>query len=168
MLTQKTEDKLKEMLTKQWVNKYFHNDRTLTLAEMNRDVERANGHARANGSAALFTRLKAHLREKGRIELGAVRTEIATRNKNEVREWLKQFGSIQVFHDVCKTYDFAVQEVRLAFDRNHHRVKITVQTKNNDEGYFGGRQTLMYEVERIREERKVELQRQELEKLSIN
>ena len=167
MLTKKDEDMLQKKLQRHWCWKYFHNDQALTVSEMNRDVERANAHFRANGSAALFKRLKTHLRDTGRIELGEVRGEIATRNKNEVRDWLKQFGSIRVFHDFCKHYDFAVKEIRLSFDRVYHRVKITVQTKVRDEGYYGGFVTLCYEEERIREERKMEIQRKKLENLKI-
>ena len=167
MLTKKDEDMLEEHIRKQWCGKYFHNDQELTVNEMNRDVERANVHSRANGSAALFKRLKLHLRTTGRIELGEVRGEVSTRNKGEVREWLKQFGSIQVFHDFCKHYDFAVKEIRLSFDRIYHRVKIVVRTKVKDEGYYGGKVTLCYEEERIRRERKIEMQRKWLEKLKI-
>ena len=156
MLTQDDENGLTFLFEKKWREKYFHNDRDLNLNDMNRDVERANQHYRANGSAAIFKRLKAYLRRSGRIELGAVRTTVRTKGKADTREWLKQLGSVRLFHDISKQYDFAVKEVELSFDQVYHGVKITLQTKTNDEGFFGGRTTLRYETERIREERKIE------------
>ena len=101
-------------------------------------------------------RLKAYLRRSGRIELGETRATVRTNGKADTREWLKQFGSVRLFHDISKQYDFAVKEVELSFDQVYHGVKITLQTKTNDEGFFGGRTTLRYETERIREERKIE------------
>lgn len=156
MMSKKSERALAEILEKQWKWKYFHNNLTLTVSDMNRDVERANNHHKANGSAALFKRLKSYLRRNGRIELGEVRAEVVTRNKNDTSEWLKQFGSIRIFHDIFKHYDFQVKQIQLNFDRSYHRVKITVQTKYRDEGYYGGRTTIQYEIERIREERKID------------
>ena len=165
MLTQDDEDSLSLLFEKKWREKYFHNDRDLILNDMNRDVERANQHYRANGSAAIFKRVKAHLRRTGRIELGAVRSTVRTNGKEDTKEWLKQFGSIRIFHDISKQYDFAVKEVELSFDQVYHGVKITFQTKNTDEGFFGGRTTLRYETERIREERKIEAKKKENERL---
>ena len=154
MLTKKQEDGLREMLQKQWCNKYFHNDRTLSMGEMNRDVERANSHYRANGSAAIFRRIKAHLRNTGQLELGVRNFEIRTRNKRDTREWAAHFGSIKIFHNLSRKYDLAIKEIVLATSGEFHRVKVVFQTKDTDEGYFGGKDTLAFEDERIREERK--------------
>lgn len=162
MITKKDEDRLNELLTKKWSYKYFHNDRTLQVDEMYRDIERAGPHYRVNASAALFKRLKTHLRRNGRLDVGQLRADIGTKDNADTREWIKQFGSIRTFHDFCKQYDLAVKEIRLSFDQVYHKVKIVLKTKNIDDGYFGGSVTLRYEEERIREERKIELQKKML------
>ena len=159
MITRKDEERMNEMLQKRWEYKYFHNDQSLQVADMYRDIERANPHYRVNASAALFKRLRNYLEETGRIEIGQLRANVGSRNSTETREWIKQFGSIRTFHDFCKQYDLSVKEIRLAFDQVYHKVKIVFKTKNCDEGFYGGGTTLRYEVERIREERKIEMQR---------
>ena len=159
MITKKDEDRLSELIQRKWCQKYFHNDHTLTVSEMYREVERAGAHYRVNASAALFKRIKAHLQRTGRIEVGQLRADISTSNNADIREWLKQFGSIRTFHDISKHYDLAVKEIKMSFDQVYHRVKIVLKTKNHDDGYYGGCTTFRYENERIREERKIQLQK---------
>ena len=107
----------------------------------------------------MFKRLKIYLRRTDRIELGQQTADLCTRNNEDLREWLKQFGSIKIFHEFGKQYDFAIEKIQIQYDQIFHKVKLVFKTKNNDEGYFGGCTTLRYENERIREERKIELQK---------
>ena len=159
MIAKKDENRLVELLQRKWCQKYFHNDHTLTVSEMYREVERASMHHRVNASAALFKRLKDHLQRTGRIDVGQLRAEICTTNNSDIREWLQQFGSIRTFHDVSKHYDLAVKELKISYDQVYHRVKIVLKTKNQDDGYFGGCTTFRYENERIREEERIERQK---------
>lgn len=164
MITKKDEEKLKELLEKQWSYKYFHNDRNLGVQDMYREIERANSHYKANASAALFKRLKIHLRSTNRIQRGQILADVSTRSNADLREWLQHFGSIRLFHDFSRQYDLAIEKIQVSFDSVYHKVKIVLKTKTQDEGYFGGATILRYENERIREERKIEMQKKMLKK----
>ena len=164
MITKKDEGKLKELLEKQWCHKYFHNDRNLAVHDMYHEVDRANPHVKANASAALFKRLKIHLRSTDRIQRGQIMADVSTRNNDELREWCQHFGSIRLFHDFSRQYDLAIEKIQVSFDSIFHKVKIVLKTKTQDEGYYGGATNLRYENERIREERKIEMRKKAMMK----
>ena len=159
MVTKQFERRAVAYLKTRWMAKFFYN-KELSMRQMNRQINRGEF---VNGASILSNRIKQYLREAGKIEgnEGEEAYSVTAITREEKREWMKSFGDIKLFHDFIKYYDLSVYGIHANSTRGLNVVKLDLHVKDRDEGYCGGLSTIGYEIERIREEKKIRRMRKQ-------
>ena len=155
MVSKSEEERLRDILTNKWNEKFFGTE-TITDVENNRSIERANANFKVNGAMMLYNRIKGYNRILGRIDLGAVTFEVQTRNTDEKKKWLREFGPhFRMFRDFLIQFDLSISVMKVRGHQNYFQLKIVAMMKQKDEGFVGGWCHIQFEDERLREERRV-------------
>ena len=155
MVSKSEEERLKEILVNKWNEKFFGTE-MITADENNRSIERANPDFKVNGAMMLYNRVRGYNRIMGRIELGAVTFEVQTRNTDEKKKWLREFGPhFRMFRDFMIQFDLSISVMKVRGHQNYFQLKIVLMMKQKDEGFVGGWCHIQFENERLREERRV-------------
>ena len=154
LLTKKQLETIREKFKKEWEDKYF-SDEEISLDERRRRFEDQNGDTKIDAVGCVYRSIMLELEAAGRLNLNRV-SSYKARSKIEVRRWMKQIIKIEPIRRIIEEFDLTTHVLRVKhMGENYRTVKIILIDKAKDEGFIGGLNYFAYEIERLREERKV-------------
>ena len=147
-------EKMNRRIKKEWCRKAFY-DEQLDEGEWLR--ENGNIIEKKNAASTIIRKLVEMLESEGRVMQDDSAKYAKTSTKEETKKWcnIVKKGS-NICGMISHRYNIGVMKMGLLIVRNFRRLTITMKTFKEDEGFEGGMETIWYESERIREEKKVQ------------
>ena len=166
MVSKKWADSTKEIITKEWEKSAYHNEE-IGFQQIAREMELIEQGYKVNIAGKMYAKIAGLLFSRGEIRGNEVRLKKKAETKEEILNWLQRLKGMEIIKWMLDEYDFGLAGIEIEKNGKGRKTTFFFATRDEDEGYYGGAQTVEYEEERLKEEWKIEKIRMEKEKKNI-
>ena len=163
MVSKKWADDTKDKITAKWKESGFHNEE-IGFQEIARGLELVEQGFKVNIAGKMYAKIAGLLFSKGKIRGNETHLKKKAETKVEILNWLYRLKGMKIIDWMLDEYDFGIAGIEIEKNGKGRKTTFFFATRDEDEGYFGGAQTVEYERERLKEEWRVEKIRSEKEK----
>ena len=164
MISKKWADEAKEKITDEWKKSAFHNEE-IGFTEISRGLELIEQGFQVNIAGKMYAKIAGLLYMKGKIRGNEIYLKEKATTKEEILNWMGRLKGMKIVDWMIQWYDFGLAGIEIEKNGKGRKTTFFFATRDEDEGYYGGAQTVEYEKERLREEWRIEKIRNEKEKI---